>query len=97
MKQHDERDPVMMNHLADALARSGDTDAAETLWKSAYELASQDKDENRTHERKQLRQVLETKMAALHDGTPVPTAPLGEKSPATHGHRATTQPSEQPG
>ena len=95
MKQHDEQDPVMMNHLADALARSGDIDAAETLWKSAHELATQDKDENRTHERKQLRQLLETKMAALRDGKPVPTAPLGDKSSKEQDRPVTTRSADQ--
>jgi len=77
MKQHDERDPVMINHLGDALARSGDVDSAKPLWKSAFELVSQEKDENRTHERRILRKTLEAKVAAMRDDKPVPTAPLG--------------------
>jgi len=93
MKQHDEKDPVMLNHLADALARSGDVDAAKPLWTEAHELVMQDKDENRTHERRQLRKSLETKMAALRDDKPVPTAPLGDESRKPGGHSATSQPS----
>ncbi len=94
MKQHAEPDPVMMTHLADALARSGDASAAEPLWKSAQELVMQDKEENRSYERKALRKTLEIKLNALRDGKPVPTAPLPTDTNAT-SRPAATQPTEE--
>lgn len=92
MKQHDEPDPVMMSHLGDALARGGDPSAAEPHWRAAHELIIQDKEENRTFERKALRKSLEAKMEALRAGKPVPTAPLPDEKNEATSKPADTQP-----
>jgi len=94
MKQHDEPDPVMMTHLGDALARSGDSSAAEPHWRAAHELIVQDKEENRTFERKALRKSLEAKMEALREGKTVPMAPLPEEKREATSKPAATQASE---
>lgn len=94
MKQQDEPDPVMLTHLGDALARTGDTSAAEPLWRQAHELIVEDKEENRTFERKALRKSLQVKMEALRGGKPVPTAPLPAESIRASSKSTNSQPTE---
>lgn len=60
------------------------------LWKSAHELVMQDKEENRSHERKALRKLLDLKMNALKEGKPVPTAQLPDESNAAGSKPAAT-------
>ncbi len=86
LKLSPREDPVLRDHLGDALYRKGDIQAAQSEWRAAVKMCAPDHDPPPDHDRKLLYTSLKAKLAALEAGeTPTTAAVVVE---------ATSQPAE---
>ncbi|HWL93092.1 MAG TPA: tetratricopeptide repeat protein [Phycisphaerae bacterium] len=69
-------EPVLHDHLGDALYRADQKDAALTAWKKALEMCAPDYDPPPDRDRRILFDVVKKKIDAAEAGDPVETAPL---------------------
>ena len=73
----DGEEPVLHDHLADALYRKGDRAAAEVEWKKALEMCAPEHDPPPDRDRRILYKSLQKKLNDLRGGGDVETAPIG--------------------
>ncbi len=73
-------EPVLHDHLADALYRLGRVDEARTQWQTALKLSQGDSDAPPDDEKDRVRDQVTKKLHALEKGRPVPTAPLARSA-----------------
>lgn len=78
-------DPVLYDHLADALYRLNETDEARRAWEKAAKLSLSRPDRATSPEDRRLNETVQAKLKQLADGQPVDVAPIGE-------HGATSRP-----
>jgi tetratricopeptide (TPR) repeat protein len=90
-------DPVVLDHLGDAIYRLGDVAAAGEQWGRAVKrLADMPADQRDRDDLKQLRLQLDRKRRQLDAGQPVSTAPVAE-TPRSSGGRGQPQGASSPG
>ena len=76
VRQAKSEDPVMHDHLGDALYRAGLRDEAGTNWEKSLDLSDPDNDSHITAEERRLHQQVQAKLRQLADGEEVHTAPV---------------------
>lgn len=70
-------EPVLHDHLGDALYRRGDKKAAEAEWKKARDMCAPDHDPPPDRDRRLLFESLSEKLSVLAAGGEVTTSPIG--------------------
>ncbi len=74
------QDPVLYDHLGDALFRSGDRNAARAHWQTCLELIEREKPGNMLVDRAELSAAVQGKLAALGRGESPAVAPLADQN-----------------
>ena len=78
-----QEDPVLHDHVADALYRLGKPDEAREHWEKGVKLCAPESDPPPNRERRELLVKLQAKLKQLADGEPVATADIVEAGPVT--------------
>ncbi len=81
LRMADRDDPVLDDHLGDALYRLGEREEAKTCWKKAYTLCNPDNDPPPDARQRKLRDAVRGKLDAMENGQAVETAAVVECRP----------------
>jgi tetratricopeptide (TPR) repeat protein len=85
-----DEDPVVRDHLGDALYRGGSPDEARTYWQQSFGMTGPDHDPPPDAEYRRLHERIKAKLGQVADGRDVATAPLAPPAQAA----ASTQSAE---
>jgi len=87
LRMTDQDDPVLDDHLGDALYRLGERDPAKTNWEKAHALCDPDSDPPPDARRRKLRDTIRAKLDALEAGRTPQTAAVVESPPPERPRR----------